>query len=88
MIEDGILKATVASGVASIQGMYLFKAMYLKAAKDIDPPQKYIPMKCWVIDKDSLDTAISWEASDEIIDLIGGLDDWDTPGIFMDSYQE
>lgn len=88
MLEDGIITATVASGVASIQGMYLFKAMYLKAAENIDPPEKYIAMKTWVIDKNSIDTAISWSPSDDIVDMIGGLDDWNTPGIFMEGYSE
>lgn len=87
MLQDGIIQATVASGVASIQGMYLFKAMYLKAAFNIDPPQKYLPMKCWVIDLNNIDTAIPWAPSDEIVNMIGGLDNWDTPGIFQEGYQ-
>lgn len=83
MIQDGALEATMAVPV-SIQGLYLFKAMYLYAAKGIKPPQKYIQIDTNLVTKENLDEIIPWAASDELIDLIGGLDSWDTGGIFQD----
>lgn len=75
MLNNGIIEATVASPV-SLQGLYLFKAMYLHAAEGIVPPQKFIPLPDMPITKDNLDENISWEPSDSLIDLIGGLDSW------------
>lgn len=82
MIQEGTLEATCAVPV-SIQGLYMFKAMYLKAAKNLDPPQKFIKIETNLVTKENLDTIIPWAASDKLIDLIGGLDNWDK-GIFLD----
>lgn len=82
MIQDGSLEATCAIPV-SIQGLYMFKAMYLYATKGIKPPEKFILITTNVITKDNLDEIIPWQASDALIDLIGGLDNWDTPGIYQ-----
>lgn len=75
MLNNDIIQATVASPV-SLQGLYLFKAMYLHATQGITPPEKFIPLPDMVITKDTLNENISWEASDELIDYIGGLDAW------------
>lgn len=83
MIQEGTLEATVAVPV-SLQGLYLFKAMYLKATKNLDPPQKYVEIGVNLVTKDNLDDIIPWPASDELIDLVGGLDSWDDGGIFVD----
>jgi ribose transport system substrate-binding protein len=82
MIQEGSLEATCAIPV-SIQGLYMFKAMYLYATKGIKPPEEFILITTNVITKDNLDEIIPWQASDELIDLIGGLDSWDTPGIYQ-----
>ena len=47
MIQEGSLEATCAIPV-SLQGLYLFKAMYLKAA-NLDPPQKFVEITTNVI---------------------------------------
>ncbi len=83
MIQEGSLEATCAVPV-SIQGLYIFKALYLYEAKGIEPPQKFIEIATNVITKDNLDEIIPWAPSDDLIDLIGGLDSWDTPGIFQE----
>ncbi len=83
MIQEGTLEATIAVPV-SIQGLYMFKAMYLKAAKGIDPPQLFLRIDPVVINKDNLDEIVPWAASDELIDLIGGLESWDEGGIYLD----
>jgi len=74
MIEDGEIVATMAAPV-SVQGMWLFKAMWLhyngKEIKD-----KWVPLPTIPIDKDTLADNVSWDPSDEIIDYIGGLDEW------------
>jgi len=82
MIKEGSLEATCAIPV-SIQGLYMFKAMYLYATKGIKPPEEFILITTNVITKENLDEIIPWQASDELIDLIGGLDSWDTPGIYQ-----
>jgi len=75
MLENGIIEATVASPV-SLQGLYLFKAMYLHATQGITPPEKFIPLPDMPITKDTLDENISWIPSDDLIELIGGLESW------------
>lgn len=80
MIEDGELKATVSVPV-SLQGLYIFKALYLYMTKGLIPPYKRIVIPSTLIDKSNVDEAIRWEPSDALIDLIGGLDDWDTKGV-------
>ena len=74
MMENGQLEATISSPV-SLQGLYLFKAMWLYE-KGIEPPKKFIPLPTIPIDKDNLDEIISWEVTDWHIDYIGGLDEW------------
>jgi len=83
MIKEGSLEATCAIPV-SIQGLYQFKALYLKVAKGIDPPQKFVEITTNVITKENLDEIIPWAASDDLIDLIGGLESWDNGGIYLD----
>ena len=75
MLKDGIIQATIA-GPVSLQGLYLFKAMYLYNVKGIKPPEKYIAPGVQPITVDNLDENIPWEPSDELIDMIGGLDKW------------
>jgi len=75
MLKDGIIQATIA-GPVSLQGLYLFKAMYLYATKGIEPPEKFIAPGVMSITVDNLDENIPWEASDELIEMIGGLDEW------------
>jgi len=75
LLEDGIIEATVGVPV-SLQGLYLFKAMWLYTAKGIEPPEKFIPLPQDVFTQDSIGENISWEVSMDNIDLIGGLDSW------------
>jgi len=75
LLQDGIVQATVAAPV-SLQGLYLFKAMYLYATQGITPPQKFIAPDQSVVTKDDLDKIIPWEPSDKLIDMVGGLDKW------------
>jgi len=75
LLQDGIVQATVAAPV-SLQGLYLFKAMYLYATQGITPPQKFIAPDQSVVTKDDLDKIIPWQPSDKLIDMIGGLDKW------------
>jgi ABC-type sugar transport system substrate-binding protein len=75
LLEDGIIEATVGVPV-SLQGLYLFKAMWLYTAKGIEPPEKFIPLPQAVFTQDTIGENISWEASMDLIDLIGGLDSW------------
>ncbi len=75
MLKDGIIQATIA-GPVSLQGLYLFKAMYLYTVKGIEPPQKYIAPEVQPITLENLDENIPWEPSDELIEMIGGLDEW------------
>ncbi|NCO32153.1 hypothetical protein GW891_05315, partial [bacterium] len=71
----GIVQATVAVPV-SLQGLYLFKAMYLYATQGITPPQKFIAIPQSVVTVNDLDKIIPWQPSDALIDMIGGLDKW------------
>ncbi len=76
MLKDGIIQATIA-GPVSLQGLYLFKAMYLYSVKGITPPETYIkPSGVQAITLDNLDDNIPWEPSDDLIERIGGLDSW------------
>lgn len=75
MLKDGIIQATIA-GPVSLQGLYLFKAMYLYTVKGIKPPKSFIAPGVKAITVDNLDENISWEPSDDLIDMIGGLDKW------------
>ncbi|MCK5735973.1 MAG: substrate-binding domain-containing protein, partial [Spirochaetaceae bacterium] len=76
MLKDGIIQATIA-GPVSLQGLYLFKAMYLNSVKGITPPETYIkPPGVQPITVDNLDDNIPWEPSDDLIEMIGGLDSW------------
>jgi ribose transport system substrate-binding protein len=75
MLKDGIIQATVASPV-SLQGLYLFKAMYLYETKGIEPPEDFITYPVKAVTLDDLDEIIPWEPSDELIEMIGGLDKW------------
>jgi len=75
LLQDGIVQATVAAPV-SLQGLYLFKAMYLYATQGITPPQKFIAPDQSVVTKDDLDKIIPWQPSDKLIDMVGGLDKW------------
>ena len=77
MIKKGEIVAT-ASIPVSLQGLYIFKAMYLYAAKGLVPPSKHIVIDDMMIDKNNIDEAISWIPSDKLIELIGGLENWDT----------
>ena len=75
MLKDGIIQATIA-GPVSLQGLYLFKAMYLYTVKGIKPPENFIAPGVIPITLDNLDENIPWEPSDELIEMIGGLDEW------------
>ncbi len=75
MLKDGIIQATIA-GPVSLQGLYLFKAMYLYETQGILPPEKHIAPGVTAITLDNLDENISWIPSDELIEMIGGLDEW------------
>jgi ABC-type sugar transport system substrate-binding protein len=75
MLEKGIIQATIGCPV-SLQGLYLFKAMYLNATKGIRPPKKHIETPNNVITLNNIDEIIPWAASDELIERIGGLDKW------------
>jgi len=75
LLKDGIVQATVAVPV-SLQGLYLFKAMYLYATQGITPPQKFIAIPQSVVTVNDLDKIIPWKPSDALIDMIGGLDKW------------
>jgi len=75
MLNDKIITATVAAPV-SLQGLYLFKAMYLHATQGITPPEKFVSLPNTVIDLSNLDKNVSWIPSDALIDMIGGLDKW------------
>jgi len=69
-----------ASVPVSLQGLYLFKAMYLYATKGLVPPSKHIVIDDMMIDKNNIGDAISWIPSDALIEKIGGLENWDTKG--------
>lgn len=75
MLKDGIIDATISAPV-SLQGLWLFKAMWLYTTEGIEPPEKYIPLPTIPASLDNLDEVISWEPSDELIDMIGGLEEW------------
>ncbi len=75
MLKDGIIEATIA-GPVSLQGLYLFKAMYLYTVEGIEPPETFIAPGVQAITLDNLDENIPWEPSDELIDMIGGLESW------------
>lgn len=75
MLKDGIIECTIA-GPVSLQGLYLFKAMYLYTVKGIEPPKKHIAPGVQPITVNNLDENIPWEPSDELIEMIGGLDEW------------
>jgi ABC-type sugar transport system substrate-binding protein len=74
-LKDGIIAASIACPV-SLQGLYLFKAMWLYSSQGIEPPEKFIDYIVQPITLDTLDKNISWVPSDELIDMIGGLDSW------------
>ena len=73
--EEGIIDATVASPV-SLQGLWLFKAMWLYVAQGIEPPEKFIPLPNMVITPDNLDENIPWPATEDLFEYVGGLDSW------------
>ena len=73
--DTGIIDATVASPV-SLQGLWLFKAMWLYVSEGIEPPEKFIALPNMVITKDNLDEGIPWEASEDMFEYVGGLDSW------------
>jgi ABC-type sugar transport system substrate-binding protein len=75
MLKDGIIQTTIAAPV-SLQGLYLFKAMYLYSTQGIEPPEKFIDYPAFPISLDNLDENIPWEPSDALIERIGGLDSW------------
>ena len=75
MLKDGIIQATIA-GPVSLQGLYLFKAMYLYTVKGIKPPKNFIAPGVKAITLENLSEDIPWEPSDKLIDMIGGLDKW------------
>ncbi len=75
MLKDGIIQATIA-GPVSLQGLYLFKAMYLYTVKGIKPPKNFIAPGVMPITLKNLDENTPWEPSDELIEMIGGLDEW------------
>ncbi len=75
LFDAGVIDATVAAPV-SLQGLWLFKAMWLYTTEGIEPPEKFIPLPNMVITPDNLDENIPWEPSMELIDYIGGLDSW------------
>jgi ABC-type sugar transport system substrate-binding protein len=75
MLKDGIIQATIA-GPVSLQGLYLFKAMYLYTVKGIKPPKNFIAPGVKAITLDNLSDNIPWEPSDKLIEMIGGLDKW------------
>jgi ABC-type sugar transport system substrate-binding protein len=75
LFDEGVIDATVAAPV-SLQGLWLFKAMYLYTTQGIVPPEKFIPLPNMVITPDNFDENISWIPSMELIDYIGGLDSW------------
>ena len=80
MIRDGELAATVSVPV-SLQGLYVFKALYLYVTEGIVPPYQRIVIPSTLITQDNVDEAISWMPSEALIDMVGGLDDWDTKGL-------
>ena len=65
MIKKGEIVAT-ASVPVSLQGLYLFKALYLYAAKGLVPPAKHIVIDDMMIDKNNVNDAISWIPSDKL----------------------
>jgi len=73
--DQGIIDATVASPV-SLQGLWLFKAMWLYVSEGITPPEKFIPLPNMVITKDNLDENIPWPATEDMFEYVGGLDSW------------
>jgi ribose transport system substrate-binding protein len=73
--DAGIINATVASPV-SLQGLWLFKAMWLFTSQGITPPDKFIALPNMVITKDNLDENIPWPASEALFEKVGGLDSW------------
>lgn len=75
MLKDGIIQATIA-GPVSLQGLYLFKAMYLYTVKGIDPPETFIAPGVQPITLENLNDNIPWEPSDALIEMIGGLESW------------
>jgi len=74
LLKEGILAATIACPV-SLQGLYLFKAMWLYS-KGIKPPKKFITYPVIPITLDNIDKDIPWKPSDKLIKMIGGLDSW------------
>ncbi|MCK4516423.1 MAG: substrate-binding domain-containing protein, partial [Spirochaetaceae bacterium] len=75
MLKDGIIQATIA-GPVSLQGLYLFKAMYLYTVEGIEPPETFIAPGVQPITLENLDDNIPWEPSDALIEMIGGLESW------------
>ena len=73
--DEGIIDATVASPVC-LQGLWLFKAMWLYTSQGIEPPDKFIPLPNMVITPDNLDENIPWPASEDLFEYVGGLDSW------------
>lgn len=73
--NEGIIDATVASPV-SLQGLWLFKAMWLYVSEGIVPPEKFIALPNMVVTKDNLDENIPWSASEDMFKYVGGLDSW------------
>lgn len=73
--DAGIIDATVASPV-SLQGLWLFKAMWLYVSEGITPPEKFIALPNMVITKDNLAENIPWPASEDMFKYVGGLDKW------------
>lgn len=71
MIRNGELTATMSAPV-SLQGLITFRNLYQHANGKTPPKVEALPTI--PVDIDNIDSAVSWEVSDDAIEYIGGLD--------------
>ena len=71
MIEEGEITATMSAPV-SLQGLITFKNLYQFV--NGKTPEEFTSLPVIPVTKDTLDAAISWEADENAINYIGGLE--------------
>ena len=72
MVRDGLLDATMSAPV-SVQGTLSFRNLW-RTYRGIPVTEKFQPLPIVPVNKDNIDSAVSWEFSPAVVKLIGGLD--------------
>lgn len=72
MVREGLLDATMSAPV-SVQGTLSFRNLW-RTYRGIPVKEKFQPLPIVPVNKENIDSAVSWEYSPAVVKLIGGLD--------------